>query len=162
LESKTSLILRLIPSLFFFVKLKTLLDKDPLIKRLAPHETEIFHFKPANPTRPQYIGSDLHFSCGFEVQSFEWGSSFINISLKNEYEKSGSIFLFIPETDGNRNALDSIDATVNGEAIGVEVVARPIINDGKTKNSRAGRVIKVRVNIAGLKEQSDGKIEISW
>lgn len=138
------------------------MDKDPLIKRLAPHETEIFHIKPANPTRPQYIGSDLHFSCGFEVHSFEWGSSFVKISLKNDYEKSGSVFIYIPESASAGKSLDDMYATVNGEASRAEVVARPAINNDKSKDNHPGRVVKIRVYTNGGQEETDGKIEISW
>ena len=137
------------------VLFQTLVDKDPLIKRLLPHETEIFHIKPANPTRPQYIGSDLHFSCGFEVKSFEWGSSLVNLSLKNNYEKSGFVFLFIP---GDKN----INASVNGESSEVQVVARPAISNGKSDGGLAGRIVKIGVTIAGTGTDSDGRIEISW
>eukprot|EP00956_Cyclotella_meneghiniana_P044577 scaffold324189_cov86-Cyclotella_meneghiniana.AAC.1 len=137
---------------------QTLVDKEPLIKRLLPHETEIFHIKPANPTRPQYIGSDLHFSCGFEVKSFEWGSSYVNILLKNDYEKFGSVFLYVP---GDKS-LDNITASVNGESNEVHVVARPAISNGKSDGGFVGRIIKVGVSIAGTGTDSDGRIEISW
>lgn len=136
--------------------LQTLDNKDPLIKRLAPHETEIFHIKPANPTRPQYIGSDLHFSCGFEVNFFEWDDSSVKLSLKNDYEKSGSVFLYLPESD------NQIAATVNGQSSQVEIVAKPAIHNDKSNECNVGRIVKVKVHIAGSQTDSDGKIEISW
>ena len=151
------------PHQFFFVcPYQTLVDKEPLIKRLSPHETEIFHIKPANPGRPQYIGSDLHFSCGFEVQSFEWGSSYINLSLKNDYDKSGNIFLYLPEPENNSKSLDDIAASVNGEVSRVEVIARPAISNGKTKKCKLGRVVKIQVSITGSQAAADGQVKISW
>ena len=41
-----------------------------LSKKLKAHETEIFHLRAVTPDVPQYIGSDIHFSCGQEVQTF--------------------------------------------------------------------------------------------
>ena len=143
---------------FFLLLFQTLLDNDPLIKRLAPHETEIFHIKPANPSRPQYIGSDLHFSCGFEVLSFQCGPKYVNLSLKNNYKKSGSVFIFIPQSGSD----DSIAAQVNGKSGVVEIVARPAINNGKSESSYTGTVIKVKVQITGARTEPDGEIKISW
>lgn len=141
---------------------QTLVEKDPLIKKLSPHETEIFHIKPANPTRPQYIGSDLHFSCGFEVQSFEWCSSHIDLTFKNEYDKTGSVFLYIPEPGSSGKTLDNLSALTNGEASRVDVVARPAIHNNKTKNFHAGVVVKIRVHCDGSQNIVGGQVKITW
>jgi hypothetical protein len=88
---------------------KTLVDNSPLIKKLTPHETEIFHIKPADPTRPQYIGSNLHFSCGFEVATFDWGDHHVKVCLKNDYKKKGAVYVhvYLPESKGLDNALEA-------------------------------------------------------
>ena len=135
---------------FPIVAAKTLLDNDPLIKKLKPHATEIFHIKPAEPNRPQYIGSDLHYSCGFEVDSFDWGDCHVGISLKNDYKKRGSIFLYIPERDG----LDRATVTVNGKPGRVEIVARPLMGE-----NCGGRVVRVYV---GIGPNEDGVVSIIW
>lgn len=134
--------------------LKTLVDNNPLIKKLKPHETEIFHIKPAEPTRPQYIGSDLHFSCGFEVDLFDWSDRHVTVCLKNDYKKKGSIFVYLPE----RKTLDKAAITVNGKAAGhVEIVARPSIGE------HCGRVLRVYIEIEGSGvNHDDGLVSIRW
>jgi hypothetical protein len=66
---------------------QTLEGNNPLIKKIKPHATEIFHIMPAEPSRAQYIGSDLHFSCGFKANSFDWSNRHVKICLKNDYKK---------------------------------------------------------------------------
>ncbi|KAL7550061.1 hypothetical protein ACHAWF_013296 [Thalassiosira exigua] len=137
---------------YVWIPHQTLVENNPLRKQLEPHETEIFHIKPANPTRPQYIGSDLHFSCGFEVKSFDWGDRHVNIALKNDYKKEGSIFVYLPE----RKGLDKADVAVNGNPGIVEIVARPSIGDGHD-----GRVMRIHVEMQGS-ATDDGIITIRW
>jgi len=133
--------------------IKTLVDNKPLIKKLKSHESEILHIKPANPTRPQYIGSDLHFSCGFEVKSFDWGDNHVSVHLKNDYKKKGSIFVYLSESKG----LDKAAVTVNSKHVYFEVVARPSI--GKNCD---GRVLRVKTEIEGTGVESDGLVSIRW
>ncbi|KAL3798082.1 hypothetical protein ACHAW5_010295 [Stephanodiscus triporus] len=135
---------------YVWIPHRTLEDNDPLIKKLKPHATEIFHIKPAEPSRAQYIGSDLHFSCGFEVDSFDWSDRHVKICLKNDYKKRGSIFLYVPECDG----LNSAAVTVSGKPGRVEIVARPIMGE-----NCGGRVLRVNV---GTGENADGVVSILW
>lgn len=120
---------------------------------LRPHETEIFHIKPADPQRPQYIGSDLHFSCGFEVDSFDWSDHHVKVLLKNDFHKKGSIFLYIPESEHLNNAL----AAVSGKPGYFEVAARPL-----TGENCGGRVLRVYVEIEGSNNNEDGCVSIRW
>ncbi|KAL9190710.1 hypothetical protein ACHAXT_000416 [Thalassiosira profunda] len=138
---------------YVWIPHQTLVDNSPLIKKLSPHETEIFHIKPANPTRPQYIGSDLHFSCGFEVVSFDWSARHVEVRLKNDYKKKGSIYVYIPKSEGLHKAA----VTVNGDPGELEVVAKPSI--GKAGE---GRVLRVPIEIKGTKGDGDGMVSISW
>lgn len=96
------------------------------------------------------------------MQAFAWGNGYVNLALKNEYEKSGSVFLYIPESDNKGKSLDDITASVNGEASKVEVVAKPTINNSQLNQSQSGRVVKINVHIAGTQTESDGKIELLW
>ncbi|KAL7540605.1 hypothetical protein ACHAXR_010246 [Thalassiosira sp. AJA248-18] len=138
---------------YVWIPHQTLVDNNPLIKKLKPHETEIFHLKAAEPTRPQYIGSDLHFSCGFEVASFDWSvRDHVRVCLKNDYKRKGSIFVYLPESKG----LDKAAITVNGAPAQVEIVARPSFGDGCE-----GRVIRVDVTIEGSGVKGDGVVLIS-
>ncbi len=133
-----------------FPPVKTLLDNNPLVKKLKPHATEIFHIKPADPTRPQYIGSDLHFSCGFEVDAFDRSDRHVKVYLKNDYKRQGSIFLYLPESDGlNRAAV-----MVNGKPGIVEIVARPSMGE-----NCVGRVLRVYVETG---PNEDGLVSILW
>jgi len=131
---------------YVWIPHQSLVDNSPLIKKLKPHETEILHIKPADPTRPQYIGSNLHFSCGFEVESFDWSANHFSVCLKNDYEKKGSIFVYIPEPD----------FTATGKAGHVEIVARPSIGDNCN-----GIVLRVDVEIQGSGDE-DGLVVIHW
>jgi len=138
---------------YVWIPHQTLVDNNPLIKKLKPHETEIFHIKPAEPTRPQYIGSNLHFSCGFEVKSFDWSAHRVTVCLKNDYKKKGSIFVYIPESEG----LNEAAATANGKTGHVEIVARPSIGE-----NYEGRVLRVYIEIEGSGDPDDGLASIHW
>lgn len=135
---------------YIWIPHKTLEENDPLIKKLKPHATEIFHIKPAEPTRPQYIGSDLHFSCGYEVNSFDWGDCSVKISLKNDYIKEGSVVVYVPESDGlNRAAV-----TVNGKPGKFDVVAKTLMGE-----NCGGSVLRVYVSTGTI---DDGLVSINW
>lgn len=140
---------------YVWISHQALSDNSPLIKKLEPHETEIFHIKPAQPNRPQYIGSDLHFSCGFEVDLFDWSNNSVKVQLKNDYKKKGSIFVYIPESKG----LDrSVVVKVNDNETGnYDTVARPSMGD-----NCAGRVLRVYIEIEGSGAKNDGFVFIKW
>lgn len=88
-----------------------------------PHDTEIFHLKPVLVDRPQYIGSTLHFSCGFEVKTFEYKKKTLILKLKDNCKGTGCIFLFIPG-DGNdiKASLSSADAETSRKSTNHKVV----------------------------------------
>ena len=141
-------------SSYVWIPHQTLVDNNPLIKKLQPHQTEVFHIKPADPTRPQYIGSDLHFSCGFEVSSFDWSDHHVFVTLKNEYKRTGSIFVYLPE----RNGVDKAVFTVNGKpGSRVDIVAKPSIGE-----NCEGRVVRVYVDIEASGADEDGNVSIRW
>ena len=136
---------------YVWIPHETLVDNSPLVKKLESHQTEIFHIKPADPTSCQYIGSDLHFSCGFEVASFEAGAKRVLIELKNNYAKKGSVYLYLP--DGKK--FDNATVEVNGTASSMEVIARP------TLGGNDGVVVRIPVVITGTGEGKDGVVSIS-
>jgi len=156
-------------SKYSWVPHQALVGNDPLVKKLAPHETEIFHIKPANPTRPQYIGSDLHFSCGFEVQNFEWSERSVKIELKNEYEKKGSIFVYLPGGRGDgEKKLENLSITVNGTVTPDWcVIAKPKIGvhsagSPKPTHYYHGNIVKVQVSVAGSSGDGDGIVHFNF
>ena len=134
---------------YVWIPHETLVDNSPLVKKLESHQTEIFHIKPADPTSCQYIGSDLHFSCGFEVASFEAEEKRVLIQLKTNYAKKGSVYLFLPGKN-----FDNATVEVNGVAGLMEIIARPTIAEHK------GLVVRIPVVIKGTGKENDGVVSI--
>jgi hypothetical protein len=53
---------------------------------VRPHCAKLLAIRPLLADRPQYVGSDIHFSCGLEVTKFEWtetpgGAVSINLDI---------------------------------------------------------------------------------
>uniref|UniRef100_A0A7S0CG02 Uncharacterized protein n=1 Tax=Proboscia inermis TaxID=420281 RepID=A0A7S0CG02_9STRA len=107
---------------------KSFHDEQILSKNLSPHETELFHIKPVSINCPQYVGSSLHFTCGMEVESFEWTMGDCNddvlghvgcsvlIQLKTNYSRSGDIYVYLPRyTRRHLQKNNSLGITVNGK-----------------------------------------------
>lgn len=136
---------------YVWIPHQTLVDNSPLVKKLESHQTEIFHIKPADPTSCQYIGSDLHFSCGFEVASFDAKENSVLVHLKNKYAKTGSIYLYLP----SGKKFDNASVELNGVPGQMDIIARPTIE------GHEGLVVRVPVAIKGTGEQDDGVISIS-
>eukprot|EP00934_Nitzschia_sp_Nitz4_P004031 Nitzschia sp. Nitz4//scaffold7_size249615//235022//238213//NITZ4_001219-RA/size249615-processed-gene-0.166-mRNA-1//1//CDS//3329558568//4021//frame0 len=136
---------------------------SPLRRRLRVHETEIFHIRPVIPDQPQYIGSDLHFSCGHEVLTFQVSSPPIRkvqIQLKTGLCRSGHIFLFVPTVDTRH-----ISVSVAGRSPGQWAVVGnvPSHSDGvQNPTVCIGRVIQVLVNVLGDETAKDGTIEVRF
>ena len=57
-------------------------SEQPQSKRLDSHETEIFHIKRVSPEYPQYVGSDLHFSCCKEIFRFDATKNTVNMDSR--------------------------------------------------------------------------------
>mmetsp|Transcript_29512 Transcript_29512/g.70928 ORF Transcript_29512/g.70928 Transcript_29512/m.70928 type:complete len:1047 (+) Transcript_29512:65-3205(+) len=127
----------------------------PLSHKLGKHESEIFHIKSVTPGVPQYIGSDMHFSCGYEVLSFDTSqSNKLVVKLKTELKREGHVVLFLPVVDttnvkafaGSLQAPWSIAGSTPGEE-GVECI---------------GRIIKVAVTINADGTEEDGEVIIEY
>ena len=73
--------------------------------------------------------------------------------MKNDYNKKGSVYIYIPESERLNNAV----VAVNGKPAYFEVAARPSM-DGNC----AGRVIRVHVEIKGSNDNEDGVVSIRW
>ena len=139
--------------------------KDPnhtISPLLKPHETEIYHIKPVTPGSTQYIGSDLHFSCGKEVRSFRIApdENKLYIRLVTTYHRTGSVFVFIPRTD-----LDQIQIWVTGQKLQRRCSA--VGNVPKASNNGihhllAGQVVQIPIEIFSDKRENDGEIEIMY
>ena len=97
----------------------------------------------------------MHFSCGFEVDTFDCSDNSVKVKLKNGYKKKGSIFLYIPESKG----LDiSVVVKVNDNKPGnYDTVAKPSMGD-----NRAGRVLRAYIEIEGSGAKNDGLVSINW
>ena len=138
-------------------------DADPgpehtIGKRLGPHATEIFHIRPVTPDAPQYLGSDLHFSCGFELRCIRAGRDRLSLRLRSEYRRAGRIFVFVPRT-----TLDNLRVTVNGTPGRPPAVVgnTPVVGENGSPRL-LGRVIAIPVVVCADGSERDGHIEIEF
>mmetsp|Transcript_6028 Transcript_6028/g.8869 ORF Transcript_6028/g.8869 Transcript_6028/m.8869 type:complete len:1137 (+) Transcript_6028:217-3627(+) len=124
-----------------------------LTKNLGPHASEIFHVKAVSPDRPQYIGSELHFTCGYEVLKFEATSTSIDIQLMNSSKRSGFVYLYVP------SYTDAMDVKMSGMIVQGEIVSRcPKV--AYKSSFYGGQVVRVWVVIHGNGSPNDGRISI--
>ena len=134
--------------------------EQTISRRLNAHETEIYHIKAVTPERPQYIGGNLHFSCGKEVRSFyvNFNNNRAKVCLETNYYRNGSVLLYIPRT-----TLEKLQVTVAGKPEGQwsAVGNIPRISDNGS-HQLAGRVIQIPVEIFADKRPQDGEIEIDY
>lgn len=134
-----------------------------LRRRLGPHETEIFHIRAVTPGIPQYVGSDLHFSCGHEVLSFLVHPSpahKVEIQLKTDLNRVGHIYLFLPAVDTRH-----IQVTVGGQSPGRWTAVGNVPSPGgATVGSYQciGRIVRIMVVVHGDQSDCDGLIQVEY
>jgi len=133
-------------------------SKIMISKKLSPHATEIFHIKPVTPDTPQYVGSDLHFSCGRELLSFRHSSrNRLVLRLGTDYRRSGCIYVFIP-----RASTSNVRVTIRGEAARWTTIGNvPKVNDNGSPRL-LGRVIGIPVVVKADGTNKDGQIDIHF
>jgi hypothetical protein len=132
-------------------------EKRTLSKKLQPHESEIFHVKAVSLDRPQYIGSDLHFTCGYEVRKFHVkDNQQVDVYLKNDLKRAGYVFLFVPGCD------NPLDLHVNGEPAQVDVIAKTPISHNQTTAGYLGRIVRIWIVVHGTSSENDGKISLRF
>ena len=140
-------------------------DPNLLSRRLGPHETEIYHIKPVTPNSPQYVGSDLHFSCGkevhrFEVKSMERGGcngTVVEIQLNPAFNRVGHVFLYLPLTQ-----TEHVRVKVNNEAGHWSVVGNTPQVGSNGSPRLVGLVIRIMVVVHADESPHDGKIQVSF
>jgi len=93
-------------------------------KNLGPHESEIFHLKPVH-NKVQFIGSDLHFSCGFEVDMMISDSDYTTIKMKKLTRQSGHIYVSVPLRQHQK-----IEVKTSGDLYTAHYMARVSLKDG--------------------------------
>mmetsp|Transcript_2242 Transcript_2242/g.4788 ORF Transcript_2242/g.4788 Transcript_2242/m.4788 type:complete len:535 (+) Transcript_2242:3-1607(+) len=139
-------------------------DPYPIARKLHAHETEIFHIRKVTPTKPQYVGSDIHFSCGHEVLSFDSSSSSsskenrVMICLKTELKRTGHVYLFLPIVDASH-----VKVTMAGKATDWSVICS--VPDGIENNPIShccGRIIRLTVIVNADKSEKDGEIVVDY
>ena len=86
------------------------------------------------------------------MNAFDWNDNHVTVSLKNEYKKKGSVFVYLPE----REALNKVRVTANGKPGKFDVVARPTIG------GYSGRVLRAYIEIDGSGAKGDGLISLKW
>ncbi len=130
----------------------------PISQRLLAHETEIFHIRKVTPSKPQYVGSDLHFSCGYEVLSFSTSPSKVTVQLKNELKRMGHVYLFIPVVDTSH-----VEVKVAGKSSRWSVISNvPDHRDEGIISHCCGRIIRVSVAIKADGSENDGEIVVKY
>jgi Melibiase len=128
----------------------------PITRRLLAHETEIFHIRKVTPGKPQYVGSDLHFSCGHEVLSFDDSEkNRVAIALKTELSRVGHLFLFIPIVDTSH-----VQVSVAGSPSRWSVIGNVPDEDGSPHC--CGRIIRVMVVVHGDRSERDGEVVVDY
>jgi hypothetical protein len=130
---------------------------NPISQRLLSHETEIFHIRKVTPGVPQYVGSDLHFSCGHEVLSFDTSERHrVKIALKTELSRVGHIFLFVPTLDTSH-----IQVSMAGKPTRWCVVGNvPEKEDGGSHC--CGRIVRAMVVVHSDGSDGDGEIIVDY
>jgi len=133
-------------------------DAYPISQLLRAHETEIFHIRKVTPSKPQYVGSDLHFSCGYEVLSFDTSPSKLTIRLRNEFKRVGHVYLFIPIVDTSH-----VGVTVAGKSSRWSVISN-VPDDRKegVASLCCGRIIRVSVIVKADASEKDGEIVVNY
>jgi alpha-galactosidase len=133
-------------------------NQYPISQRLQSHETEIFHIRKVTPRTPQYVGSDLHFSCGHEVLSFDTSEkNRVKISLKTELSRVGHIFVFIPTID-----VSHVQVNVAGESSRWSVIGSVPDREASVSSHCCGRIIRAMVIIHSNNSENDGHIVIDY
>jgi len=128
-------------------------EKRSLSKRLGPHASEIFHVRPVSPDKPQYIGSELHFTCGYEVIRFDRTPSSVDLQLRNDSKRAGFVYLFLPKYS------DNMDITMSGMIVRGEIVSR-CPKQAHNNSFYGGQVVRVWVVINGNGVKDDGRVTI--
>eukprot|EP00587_Corethron_hystrix_P002681 CAMPEP_0113300592 /NCGR_PEP_ID=MMETSP0010_2-20120614/2158_1 /TAXON_ID=216773 ORGANISM="Corethron hystrix, Strain 308" /NCGR_SAMPLE_ID=MMETSP0010_2 /ASSEMBLY_ACC=CAM_ASM_000155 /LENGTH=716 /DNA_ID=CAMNT_0000154043 /DNA_START=815 /DNA_END=2962 /DNA_ORIENTATION=+ /assembly_acc=CAM_ASM_000155 len=125
-------------------------EEKTFSKKLNAHDCEIFHVKSVDRSKVQYVGSSLHYSCGFEVKSIENEQNGAKIFLKNDLSRDGHVYLFLP------NFLDC-EWNINGHVCSddsVEHVMSIPLYENNLK-SFSGRVVRVRVTVMANGRKDD-------
>jgi hypothetical protein len=133
------------------------IPEQTISKKLYAHETEIFHIKPVTPEEPQYIGSDLHFTCGKEVRSFRAYQDNVDIFLHTTYHRVGHVFVYIP-----RVSTDNLRATVNDKSARWDAVGNTPKVGSNGCPHLAGRVIRIQVVVHADGQPHDGQINLQY
>ena len=134
-------------------------NQYPISRNFLPHETEIFHIRKVTASKPQYIGSDLHFSCGHEVFSFDVSpqENNVKILLKTELNRAGNVFVFIPRVD-----VSHLRVTVTGKPTRWSVICTVPDEDSCSSTHSCGRIIRIAVIVQADGSTNDGEIMVYY
>ena len=145
-----------------WLSLKEDTNHYPISRNFLAHETEIFHIRKVSPSKPQYVGSDLHFSCGHEVLSFDVSAeenNNVRIHLKTELKRVGHVFLFIPRVNTSH-----VRVTMAGKPTPWAVICNVPNENGPSSSSTycCGRIIRIMVAVHADKSKNDGEIVVDY
>jgi len=102
---------------------------------VAPHSCRLLSLRVMKDyTLPLYLGSNLHFSCGLEVESFSvhLGNNTFSITFGEgavrESEWEGFVWVYVPSSDEVVHVSGSVSVT---PSIGTQVVSSRTLTQGK-------------------------------
>jgi hypothetical protein len=131
-------------------------SKGQLSRHLGPHETKIFHIRPVTLGVPQYVGSDLHFSCGHEVLAFDVASrNQVRIQLKTDLNRVGHIFLFVP-------TVDTCHVKVSVGGISLPDGRWAVVGNVPREGHCCGRILRIMVVVHSNGSDQDGEIQVEY
>lgn len=127
-------------------------------RTFRPHQSEIFHVKAVTPQIPQYVGGDIHFTCGYEVAEFRTdvrGEVFLR--MKTYAAREGFVFLYLPTGDDGKVG-NGIRVMTNGRTTKTAVVGRVPLSS--STSLYAGVVVRVLVEIRADGTKGDGTVTV--
>ncbi|KAI2489266.1 Melibiase [Fragilaria crotonensis] len=126
-----------------------------LRKLLQVHETELFHLKSVDPKLPEYLGSTIHFSGGYEVSKIEKSKDQIYVQFRKTLYRLGYVYIFIPKVK-----LDTVEVTAAGAKVAFETVGNT--PDARNQTAVVGRVIRFEVIVRGDGSLQDGEFVVRF
>jgi hypothetical protein len=130
-------------------------DEDHIItKTLEAHESEILHIKKVTRDWPQYIGSTIHFSCGYELLSFKATDHSVRLLLPSNYQRHGDIYVYVPRV----NVEEVVHVQVNNRPRSPWSIAGSVPS-GPHNYQVIGRILKIPISIECA---TDGEVQIDF
>jgi hypothetical protein len=131
-------------------------EEDHIItKTLRAHESEILHIRKVTPNMPQYIGSTIHFSCGYELLSFKATDHSVRLLLQSHYQRHGDLYVYVPRV----NVEEVVHVQVNNCQRSPWSIAGSVPSGPHSGGKVIGRILKIPISIEC---PTDGEVQIDF